>query len=382
MAKRANRQGSVYKIKSGPKKGKWVARLLVDAPTGARHRYRYRNTYGEALAALDGIKEDVRGGINFDAEKLTLSDYLDRWLKDSVKDSVKEKTYDGYAYNVRVVPEWLGAKRLGEITPAHIQALYRSKLDDGLSNRTVRYLHTTLRKALNQALRWRLIEYNPVEDARQPRKMQRKVGAFSKEEVDKIREVIAGDPYEALYLTAIFSGLRSGELFGLRHEDLTLDDPRPALEVRQQLVSSSSGYHFDEPKGKRSRRVEIPALAVSALRSHLKKQKEVRLAAGSRWQSRNLVFTGPRGGLVKYKNFMPRYYYPMLERAGLPRRPFHSLRHTYATLMLPTGINPKIVSEAMGHASVSITLDLYSHVLPTMQSEAVSRLNSLFEEAK
>jgi integrase len=175
---------------------------------------------------------------------------------------------------------------------------------------------------------------------------------------------VRGDRLEALYILALTTGMREGELFGLRWADVNLANG--ALPLVKRLKTRSS-----------RQQVLLVSVAVDALGRHLARQREERLLLGLAWDDHGLVFTNTVGKPLHPTNFLQRSFYPLLERAGLPRIRFHDLRHSAATLLLGLGIHPKIVSEMLGHSQIAITLDLYSHVTATMQQEAVRAFEGL-----
>ena len=370
MAKRrGNGEGSIYRRKDG----RWVGQYTVLTDKGSRYRYLYGRTRAEVAEKLIRAMADRNGGLVFDAGTLTIGDYLKRWLGDSVRDSVKQLTFEKYEYVVRrhLTPA-LGRVKLKALTPAHVQGLYRSKLDSGLSPRTVRLIHTTLNKALKQAMRWGLVPRSVTELVQAPRWVKKEVRALSPEEVRKLLEAAHGERLECLFLLAVTTGLREGELLGLRWRDVNLKDE--VLSVRQQLSRTRSGLSFTSPKRGKSRSVRLTATAVAALKAHRAAQNEERLKAGCLWQHLELVFTSTVGTPVDVGNLTYRSFRPLLERAGLPRIRFHDLRHTFATLLLSKGTHPKVVQEMLGHATISQTMDTYSHVLPDMQEGAVAAM--------
>jgi integrase len=176
---------------------------------------------------------------------------------------------------------------------------------------------------------------------------------------------VEGDRLQALYVLAITTGMRQGELFGLRWADVNLRTR--SLRLVRQLETRSS-----------RRQVLLPRIAVDALKRHHDRQDQERRLIGAGWEDNGLVFPNQVGRPINPSNFMPRDFYPLLERAGLPRMRFHDLRHSAATLLLELGIHPKVVSEMLGHSQIGITLDLYSHVTATMQQHAVEALDGLF----
>ena len=192
------------------------------------------------------------------------------------------------------------------------------------------------------------------------------------------------DRYEALYALCLTAGLRQGEALGLKRSDIDLDGG--TLRVNRQLQrvrrdgDRSGKLEFSEPKNASRRTVGLPQRAVEALRTHRKRQlEEEKLRVGGAWQENGLVFASKHGVPLDAQNIVNRHYKPLLKRAGLPPVRFHHLRHTCATLLLGGGVHPRIVQEMLGHASISLTLDTYSHVLPNMQGQAVSAMDALLE---
>ncbi len=200
-----------------------------------------------------------------------------------------------------------------------------------------------------------------------------------------------GDRFEALYTLAVTTGMRRGELLALKWRDVDSAAPaggsangQAALQVRATLAEKvKGGFDYAEPKSARSRRrIALTAAAAEALRIHRARQAEERLLVGPEWQDNDLVFCTHEGKPLIGSNVLNQNFHPLLKRAGLPRIRFHDLRHTAATLLLLRGVHPKIVSEMLGHSSVSLTLDVYSHVLPDMQREATTALDQMLAEGQ
>jgi integrase len=370
--KRGNGEGSITRRKNGG----WMAQYAVHTAEGRKRKTLYGKTRQEVAAKLAKALSDREGGLTFDAGSLTVSEYLDRWLADSVKDTVRQRTWERYEQIVRVhIKPTLGRIKLKGLTPAHIRGLYREKLDAGLSPRTVQYIHTTLHKALKDAVGDGLIPRNVTEAVRAPRPAKKEVRPLSPDQSRTFLEAARGDRYEALYVLAVTAGLREGELLGLKWEDIDLDVG--SLAVRRTLSEARSGRFFEAPKNGKGRSIKLTRQAVEALRTHRKRQNEERLRFGTLWQDSGLVFPAQTGTPMNAKNLTARSFKPLLERAGLSRTVrLHDLRHTCATLLLGKGVHPKIVQELLGHATIAITLDTYSHVLPNMQGEAVSAMES------
>jgi integrase len=285
-----------------------------------------------------------------------------------VKDTVRQRTYERYESIVRVhIKPSIGRVKLKTLNPAHVRALYRDKLDSGLSPRTVNYVHVTLHKALSQAMSDGLVPRNAAQ-VKAPRPEKPEITPLTPDQARKLIEIAysTGDRYAALYVLALHAGMREGEMLGLMWEDLDLDASTPTLQVRRTLSETRTGHKFELPKSGRGRSIKLSRKAVEALRSHRAVQAGEKLRLGSLWQDGGLVFPTTMGTTTSGTNLLGRHFRPLLESAGLPRVRLHDLRHTCATILLMAGKHPKYVQELLGHASISITLDTYSHVIEGM----------------
>ncbi|CAA9321932.1 MAG: Integrase [uncultured Chloroflexia bacterium] len=379
MGKRGNGEGSISKYKDG----RWCGRYTIHTANGPKRKVVYGKSRAEAAAKLAKAMADRDGGLIFDSGNITVGEHLDQWLKNCVKHSVKQTTYENYEYVVRrhLVPA-IGAKRLGKLSPAQVQSLYRQKLDAGLAPRTVRLIHTVLHRALKQAVRWGLVPRNVTDAVEVPRPQKKEIRPLTPEQVKTLLRAAEGDRLEALYVLAVTTGMREGELLGLRWEDVDLE--QEVVRVRQQLTRTRSGLSFTKPKNGKGRSVALMGTAAKALRAHRDAQDRERSRLAGLWQETGLVFTSATGTPLDVGNLTYRSFRPLLERAGLPRVRVHDLRHSFATLFLSNGTHPKIVQEMLGHSNISMTMDTYSHVLPNMQGEAVRAMDPFFgaEERK
>ena len=281
-----------------------------------------------------------------------------------------------YVVRSHLIPA-LGHVKVKALTPAYVQGLYSSKLDSGLSPRTVQLIHTTLHKALKQAVRWGLVPRNVTEAVQAPRpakNTKREMHPLTAGQARDLLEAVRGDRLEALYVLAITTGLREGELLGLHWQDVDLGSG--TLSVSQQLIrTKSDGLCFTTPKSAKGRRsVRLTPKAVRALEDHRERQLMQKQRLSGLWKDTGLVFTSTVGTPLDPSNLTYHTFQPLLRRAGLPKIRFHDLRHTCATLLLGQNVNPKIVQEMLGHANISETMDTYSHVLPSMQQTAVSAI--------
>jgi integrase len=314
------------------------------------------------------------------AEKLDVAGYLQQWLAHA-RGRVRAVTYEGYEVLLRrhALPR-LGHLQLQELSPLAVQDLYSELLaggakSGGLSAGTVLNLHLVLNQALAQAVRWQLLAANPVAGAQPPRPRRPPRLLVDPPLLARLLASVAGSWLEAPAAIAAATGMRRGEILALRRADLTSD--LTALRVQRTLQPTRQGLVFEQPKTARSRRtVLLPAF----LRPYLERQlaaQAARRATAADWQEQGLLIDCGDGRPLN-PDTLSTGWARHLRRRKLPPIRFHDLRHAHATLMLAQGVHPKVVSERLGHASVGITLDTYSHVLPTLQEEAAAAFDELF----
>jgi integrase len=242
---------------------------------------------------------------------------------------------------------------------------YQNRLAAGFAPASVNKWHVTLHKALDQAVKWHMIPHNVCEDVKAPKPGYKEMRTHSAEEARRLLNTARGDRLEALYVLAIYTGMRQGELLALKWSDVDLENA--TLSVRRTLTKSGTRLLLGEPKTKKSRRtICFPKVATEALKSHLQHRMEEMECLGDLYEDHGLVFTTEVGTLTNPTNLRKRSFAALLKRAKLPLVRFHDLRHTCATLLFSRGVHPKYVQELLGHASIKTTLDLYSHVIPGM----------------
>lgn len=369
MAKRGNGEGSVYRTKTGL----WRGSYWVTTAKGPKRRYVSAKTRQECSQRLTKAMADRDGGLIFDAGALTVGDYLERWLKD-VEETVRRSTFEGYEYAVRphIAPA-LGRLKLKDLTPAHLRSFYRDRLDSGRAPATVHKLHVVLHKSLKAAVADGLIPRNAAAGLKLPRITREEIDPLTEDQARLLLETVSGDRLEALYVLALHTGMLQGELLALKWDDVDLE--RGVLRVRRTLTHADKAFVLGEPKTKNSRRtIRLTSGAVDALQAHLSHQLREIEEMGSLYQPGGLIFATETGTIINPSNLRNRSFKPLLKRAGLPPARFHDLRHTCATLLLGRDVNAKVVSEMLGHSSISITLDIYSHLLPDMQEKAAKAL--------
>jgi len=246
----------------------------------------------------------------------------------------------------------------------------------GASPRTVQLIHAVIHRALKQALNWGLVGRNVADAVRKPKVVKRELHTLTAAQVQQLFIAAQGDRLEALYHLAVVTGLRQGELLGLRWSDLDWETSQLSIQRQLQRITGQ-GLVFAELKSAASSRVvALGPATLDELRRHLSKVREMAVLAGDDWRQNDLMFPSTLGTPIEPSDLYRRFQ-ALLKRAGLPRVRFHDLRHTSATLMLQQGVHPKIVQERLGHSSISLTLDTYSHVVPHLQSEAAQLIEDL-----
>jgi integrase len=291
---------------------------------------------------------------------------------------VRPKTYEAARLNVARVVRLIGGLRLQGLSPASVQSLYGTLLNEGLSKRSVEQVHEVLHRALRQAVQWGLMGRNPADAVSVPRPGRGEMRTLSEDELRRLFVAAADDRLHALWVLLGTTGMRVGEALALRWDDVDLQTGR--LEVRRALQRQRGrGLVFVEPKSARSRRgIHLAAGTVAALQAHRARQNDERAFMGRGWTDQGMVFCTMHGGPLEHST-VTYAFGKVLRSAGLAKVRIHDLRHTAATLLLKKGMHPKVVQEFLGHSSVTLTLDTYSHVVPSLHVEVANRMQGLFE---
>jgi integrase len=345
-----------------------VAVLDLGWREGKRSRkYFYGTTRDRVARKLARALAQHQQGFEFANERLTVEQFLGRWLE-AKRGTVGSGTWRRYEELVRLhVNPRIGRHRLARLKPDQLQHFY-SELQASRSSATVLKVHRMLHSAFKLAVRWNAMPLNVTELVLAPPTRQRhEFTTFTVGQARSFLKAVQGDRLEALYVLAVTTGMRQGELLGLRWEDVDLE--RGRLQLVRRLKTRQS-----------RRAVVLSELAVTALVDHGDRQSAEREQQGAGWEDHGLVFTNSVGGPLDPHNLRQRSFFPLLDRAGLPRIRFHDLRHSCATLLLGEGVHPKIVSDLLGHSQIGITLDLYSHVTATMQAVAAEAMGRLLSD--
>ena len=314
------------------------------------------------------------------ASGLLVSGYFDQWLT-HMRTRVRIKTWEGYEAHLRLhATPALGALSLDEVTPLHVQRLYGALMvgDRPLSGGTVLNLHLVLTQAFGQAVRWDMIVRSPTAGAQPPRPRRSEPVVVDASMAHRLLEAVAGTPYALPAAIALGTGMRRGEILALRWSDIESD--LSVAYIQRSVHPTRDGLAYELPKTKRSRRaVMLPRYLQTLLEDQRGEQLD-RRASLPPDPAHDLV-VDDLDGIPMHPDALSGAWRRKLRQAGLPPVRFHDLRHAHATLMLQHGIHPKIVSERLGHASIGITLDTYSHVLPSMQAEAAQAVDDIFGAA-
>ncbi len=371
--RRGSGEGTVYKRADGL----WAAQLRL--PTGER-RTLYASKKSDVQAKLQALRRGADDGLLPSREsRIRFDQFVDRWL-DAIRSSVRESTHVSYELNARRLKRFLGRAQLSAITPLMIQAAYAKLSTEGLSTRSVLQIHATLHRALEQAVKWGMLARNPSSAVERPRPKRAEMATLTLEELLRLFEAARGGRMYGMFVLLGTTGMRVGEALGLKWDDVDLVGRRLVIRRAQQR-HTGRGLVMVEPKTARSRRtVHLTALAVEALEEHREYTKLVRAAAGDRWRESGLVFTSTVGygmdaGVVN--DNLNR----LLAKAEVPRIRVHDLRHTVATILLQGGAHPKLVQELLGHSTITLTLDTYSHVTPAMHHDLTRRLDEALSAA-
>jgi integrase len=369
--RRGNGEGTITQRPDGSWRGSLT---LAD---GRRKDFRARSQE-EARRKLTQLTRDRDQGIQLlSGERQTLSAYLADWLQRQ-KPRLQASSHERYTYQMAHVTAALGRVRLNKLTSAQIERLYADLLVAGLSNTTVAQTHTTLKCALKDAVSKRILLFNPCLSATPPRANVEEIHPLDETQANAFLVAARGERQEALFILALRTGMRRGELLALHWQDVDLE--RGMLQVRLSLRTQvGGGFTFNPPKTKAGRRtIRLTPTVIDALKRHRAKQNEERLFLGDAWQDHGLVFCSTVGTPQEPHNLSDRIFKRLLGRAGLPDTTrFHDLRHTCATLLLLRGIDPNTVKDLLGHANISITLGTYGHVLPNMRDRVAEMMDTI-----
>jgi integrase len=366
-------------------KNRWQVVLDGGRAADGKRKQLYKTILGPkrlAYATLAQMHRDLQTGDFVEPDRLKTGEFLDKWLED-MRSRVAPKTWERYAVAIRrhIIP-YIGQRLLKKLEPLDLTALYSHLLEKGrfkggaLSARSVRHTHVILRGALRQAVKWRLLTRDPSDAVSPPRPKRPEMPALADAEMAGLLEQTKTTRLYLPVLLAMSTGLRCSEIFALRWRDVDME--KGQLAVRQTLQEVRKTLYFRKPKSAKSRRtVALSAFVLEALKRHRASQAAERLSLGAAYRDLDLVLARWDGSPWKPESIWT-LFRDIVRCAGLGHVCFHDLRHSHATQLLRLGVPAKVVSERLGHATIGITLDTYTHVLPGMQEEAAKNVGNLW----
>lgn len=367
MGKRRGKgEGSLFQRKDGT----WVAEITNGYDDKGKRKTitRYGRTKREAQDKLTIVKTELLHGTLCEPQRLTVAQYLEQWVEGRI--SLHKTTLVDYKGVIRNhLNPHLGGIKLDKLTPMHVQRMLNEMKRNGASQQILKKTYTILHGALAQAARWRIVPRNVCAEVEKPKAENKTFVCFNAEEAKRFLETAKSERLYALYLMAIATGLRQGELFALRWSNI--DEQAKCITVTHTLIEIGGRLELGEPKSDKSRRiVALPDWAVEELKAHRDRMTAEGLT--TEW-----VFCDTDGKPLRKSNVRRRSYIPLVKRAEVPLIRFHDLRHTSATLMVESGTGAKVVSDRMGHSTIGMTMGTYVHVSRSLDQEAADRLGAL-----
>ena len=375
MSRERYGEGSIYERKDG----RFSGYIVLE---NHKRKYFYGKTKKEVLDKLKKAQREQEDGMIVPGQRQTVKQFLEHWLENVQKLKIEFGSYLRYREMLdRYIIGSLGHIQLQKLKTEHIEAFYAQLSEKGLAPRTLRMINAVLHSALQYAVKKKKLAKNVCDGIDLPRVTRYHIQPLSKEQAQQLLHAAKGHRLEALITVALATGMRRGELLALRWSDINFEIG--SIQVQRTVNRfNGHGYIESEPKTAGSRRnIFLPQFVIDVLRIHQQKQLKDQLEAGSSWVDRDLVFCNIRGDFWNTNN-MVQSFKKLVSSAGLPPMRFHDLRHSAATILLTMGVHPKIVQELLGHSQISMTMDTYSHVLPSMLRDAMNGLNDMFGDTK
>lgn len=360
------------------KKGKKYY-IVVDIGNGADRKQKWLsgfNSKKDAEKEMPRVLNELNQGTYVEPSKQSYSDFLDAWLKNK-RNKLSPNAYNNYEMNIRVhIKPALGHFKLSKLNSLAIDNFYTELEDNGLSSATIRKIHTIVRSSLEYAKDYQFISRNPVSVVKPPSIQHKDIQVWEEKDMMRFLESVKDEYDYIIYHLALFTGMRRGEILGLKWSDIDYDNQK----IR--VMRSYSKFGFTKGKTDNARRViDIDDDTVATLKNHHKTIKENKMCCGKDYSDNNLVVCRADGNPVDVRN-VNRRFTKLCERHEMPKIRFHDLRHTHATIMLGIGKPVKIVSERLGHHKVEMTLNTYAHLLPSMQLEAIESFSKHMQKYK
>jgi integrase len=366
--RRGNNEGSLYQRKDGL----WCAQVSLEG----RRLTKYAKTQKECRSWIKETIAKIDGGLTFEATLMTMERFFELWLNGKEL-SRRPGTVENYRKitSSYILPK-IGQMRLQDLTPTHITQLYLLLKEEGKGARSVQAVHVILHCALKQAVREGLLGRNPVDAVDRPRVEQTETQILSEEQARQLLAIASGSLYETVFCLALISGMRKGELLGLKWSDL--DQTKGTILVQRQLqLVKPEGYILVPPKTKAGKRqIKLGQGMLAKLENHRRNQEALKAAAGDKWKENNLIFTSSIGTYMDQSR-VHKEFKRLLTKAGLPDLRFHDLRHTSLSFLLENGTPVNTVQQRAGHSKASVTVDIYGHAMAGSQNQAADRIDEL-----
>ena len=372
-------------IKKRGKNWSVIIELPKDTVTGKRKQkwYTVKGNKSEAEKFLTEKLRELDTGIFTDNKKMKFGEYLDYWLKEYCYNNLSINTVEGYEqYIEKHIKPILGNIELEKLKPLQLQNFYSEKLKNGklnkkggLSKQTVRSLHRIIHRALTQAVKWQLVIRNVSDCVEPPKPVKYEAKFLNDEQTNILIEKSKTSDIYIPVIIAIYTGMRRGEVLGLTWKNINFE--KKYIRVMQELSCTKQGLKILPPKTKKSvRNIAIPDTLIKILKNHRAKQTKNRLLLGKEYFCTDMVCTYPNGKLFYPKRFSAKFH-ELLEKNNLPIIRFHDLRHSHASLLVKLGIQPKVISERLGHSNIGITMDLYSHLYEEADREVADEFDKI-----
>ncbi len=369
-------------------KKSWKVRIELPKEINGKRKQKSYTVYGNRKDAEIFLTEKLREldtGLLVDTKKMTFGEYLDYWLKEYCYNNLSINTIEGYEqYINKHIKSSLGNIQLDKLKPLQLQSFYSEKLENGkingkggLSKQTVRTLHRIIHGALTQAVKWQLVVRNVADCVEPPKPKKYEAKFLNDEQTNLLIEKAKNSDIYIPIIIAIYTGMRRGEVLGLSWQNVNFD--KKYIRVVQELSCTKQGLKILPPKTNKSiRNIAIPDTLVKILKKHKAEQMKNKLLLGEEYQNFDMVCTYPNGKLFYPKRFSAKFN-ELLNKNGLPVIRFHDLRHSHASLLVKLGIQPKVISERLGHSNIGITMDLYSHLYEEVDREVADVFDTLIK---
>lgn len=392
MAKKGNNEGSIYK----DPQGRWRGVVTLPSADGkVKKKYFYGKSKKEVSEKVNTLLNEMKNNTYIEPCKTTLYNWLCTWLETYCKNNIRPTTYVNYeTYVHRHIKESLGSIKLCDISPIIIQQFYNDKLKNGklsgtggLSPKTMRNMHNMLHKALNQAVFLNMLAKNPSDFVMIPKSIKKEMKFFTVEEQKKLQSILSANTLDMAILLDLYTGMRQGELLGLKWESVHIDLSGSSYIKVVQTINRIKNYDADsdkktiltvsEPKTPHSKRT-IPILPEIAEKLYNYRLSQEEYITENSLPHTEYVFISSIGTMVDPRDFQ-RYFKKLLKTHEIREINVHGLRHTFATRALESGMSVKTLSKILGHSNVGFTLDTYTHVTEDLKSEAILGMENFFK---